>query len=201
MMEGNDPGEERRVHVLENPAAASPARLTDLVRRLTPVLHDVAYRVLGDHGGAEEVVQDSFTKLADAEVIDRPDGEVVAWLRRVTLNAAFNRARGQRRARDRADRAARLEPAEPGVEHATPLAAVLAAEERAAVRRALAELPPTQRTVLLLRSAGCSYAEIAAAAEIAVGSVGVLLARGERAFRRAYGGPNDPDTHAAEDAR
>jgi RNA polymerase sigma-70 factor (ECF subfamily) len=39
---------------------------------------------------------------------------------------------------------------------------------------------------LLLRHAGYSYAEIAATLEVAVGSVGVLLARAEHAFRASY---------------
>ena len=62
----------------------------------------------------------------------------------------------------------------------------LAAEERARIRTALGQLPDRQRAVLLLRHTGCSYAEVAAALDVAVGSVGVLLARAERALRQAY---------------
>jgi DNA-directed RNA polymerase specialized sigma24 family protein len=47
-------------------------------------------------------------------------------------------------------------------------------------------LPERQRNCLLLRHSGYSYAEIAATVGIAAGSVGVLLARGERAFREIY---------------
>ena len=66
------------------------------------------------------------------------------------------------------------------------LAAELRQEEQAEVRRALAELPERQRTCLLLRHSGYSYAEIAATLGVATGSVGVLLARGEQAFRAIY---------------
>jgi DNA-directed RNA polymerase specialized sigma24 family protein len=38
-----------------------------------------------------------------------------------------------------------------------------------------------------MRHAGYSYLEIAATLGIAVGSVGVLLARAERTFRETYG--------------
>lgn len=181
--------------MLERPPAqpAQPARYAQLVQRLTGALHGIAYRVLGDHGQAEEVVQDSFFKLAGEAVLDRPDGEVAAWLRRVTLNAAFNRARGERRGREHVERAGRLEPGDPAIDAATPLHAVLAGEEREAVRRALLRLPERQRAVLLLRSAGYRYREIAETLEIATGSVGVLLARAERAFREAYAG--DESTH------
>lgn len=176
--------------VLERPPT-QPARYAELVRRLTGPLQAIAYRVLGDHGRAEEVVQDSFAKLAGEGVLERPDGEVAAWLRRVTLNAAFNRARGERRAREHAERAGRLEPDDPSTELETPLHAVLAGEERAAVRRALTELPQRQRAALVLRASGYRYREIAATLEIATGSVGVLLARAEQAFRKAYA-PHDP---------
>jgi RNA polymerase sigma factor (sigma-70 family) len=57
---------------------------------------------------------------------------------------------------------------------------------RAAVRRALAEVPERQRECLLLRHSGYSYAEIAETLGIAIGSVGVLLARAEHAFRTTY---------------
>jgi RNA polymerase sigma-70 factor (ECF subfamily) len=63
---------------------------------------------------------------------------------------------------------------------------VLLREQQDAVRRALAALPPNQRDTLLLRHSGYSYAEIAATLEISIGSVGVFLARGERAFRSTY---------------
>ena len=146
-------------------------------------LFGLSYRVLGDHGEAEDVVQETFVKLAGQPVLARPPDEVAAWLRRVCLNATYNRLRGQRRATARIDRAARLEPAE---HDQGPLFDVLRAEQQQAVRRALTALPERQRSVVLLRHTGFSYAEIAATLDLAIGSVGVLLARGERAFRAAY---------------
>jgi RNA polymerase sigma factor (sigma-70 family) len=71
-------------------------------------------------------------------------------------------------------------------ELAGPSGVVVRAEERAAVRRALADVPERQRECLLLRHSGYSYAEIAETLGIAVGSVGVLLARAEHAFRITY---------------
>jgi RNA polymerase sigma-70 factor, ECF subfamily len=160
-------------------------------------LYGLAYRLLGDHGEAEDVVQETFLRLGGQPVLDRPDDEVAAWLRRVCLNTTYNRLRGQRRAAARLERAGRAEradeEADPG---ATPLLAVLRAEQQRAVRRALASLPERQRACLVLRHAGYSYAEIAATLDLAVGSVGVLLARGERAFRDAYLESDDPDEGA-----
>ena len=68
----------------------------------------------------------------------------------------------------------------------SPSGVVIRLEEQAAIRQALVEVPERQRECLLLRHSGYSYAEIAATLGIAVGSVGVLLARAERAFRAQY---------------
>jgi RNA polymerase sigma-70 factor, ECF subfamily len=160
-------------------------------------LYGLGYRLLGDHGEAEDVVQETFLKLDGHPVLDRPDDEVAAWLRRVCLNTAYNRLRGQRRASARMDRAGRAERAEDETDAgASPLLDVLRAEQQRAVRQALASLPEKQRACLLLRHAGYSYAEIAATLDLAVGSVGVLLARGERAFRDAYLDSDDADPGA-----
>ena len=160
-------------------------------------LYGLGYRLLGDHGEAEDVVQETFLKLDGHPVLERPDEEVAAWLRRVCLNTAYNRLRGQRRATERLDRAGRAERVDDEADaSATPLLDVLRAEQQQAVRRALASLPERQRACLLLRHAGYSYAEIAATLDLAVGSVGVLLARGERAFREAYLDHDDADPGA-----
>jgi RNA polymerase sigma-70 factor (ECF subfamily) len=168
-------------------AAGSRERFVTTFRGRYRELYGLGYRLLGDHGEAEDIVQETFLKLDGHPVLERPDDEVAAWLRRVCLNTAYNRLRGQRRATARLDRAGRAERIDDEAdERGEPLLDVLRAEQRQAVRRALATLPERQRAVLLLRHAGYSYTEIAATLDLAVGSVGVLLARGERAFRDAY---------------
>jgi len=172
-------------------------RFEALFRARYGELYALCYRLLGDHGEAEDVAQETFLKLDGHPVLDRPDEEVAAWLRRVCLNGSYNRLRGQRRATARLDRAGRLERVDDETdEGGGPLLDVLRAEEQRAVRRALSALPERQRACLLLRHAGFSYAEVAATLGLAVGSVGVLLARGERAFRDAYLASDDADPGA-----
>jgi RNA polymerase sigma-70 factor, ECF subfamily len=182
--------EERLVRAVRDEVGArtgSRDRFVALFRERYRNLYGLGYRLLGDHGEAEDVVQETFLKLDGHPVLERPDEEVAAWLRRVCLNTAYNRLRGQRRATERLDRAGRAERVDDETDaNATPLLNVLRTEQQQAVRRALASLPERQRACLLLRHAGYSYAEIAATLDLAVGSVGVLLARGERAFRDAY---------------
>ena len=134
----------------------------------------------------EQLLEADADDLADDPVLARPDDEVAAWLRRVVLNLETNRLRDRRRAIDRVERASRLGLALIDGEADGPARAALRQEAREHVRAALAALPERQRACLLLRHAGYSYAEVASTLGVAVGSVGVLLARAERAFRERY---------------
>jgi RNA polymerase sigma factor (sigma-70 family) len=170
--------------------AARPTRFDALFARFYPELFGLVYRVLGDRMETEDTLQETFLKLADAPALQaRPEEEVGAWLRRVGLNLAFNRVRSARRARERLQRVGQLEHGarDPlSGDGGNASGQVERDEERAAVRRALADVPERQRECLLLRHSGYAYAEIAATLGIAVGSVGVLLARAENAFRLNY---------------
>lgn len=166
-------------------AAEPTTRFDALFAQFYPELYGLIYKVLGDRMETEDTLQETFLKLSDeSELQMRPDPEVAAWLRRVGMNLAFNRVRSARRAQARLDRVGRLAHAdgEPG----GPSDDLVRREEREAVRRALADVPERQRECLLLRHSGYSYAEIAATLGIAVGSVGVLLARAEHAFRTQF---------------
>lgn len=145
----------------------------------------VVFRLLGDKEAAEDVAQEVFLKLHGGRL--RIDGQesLGGWLYRVAVNLALNQARGKDR-RERRERQAAGEGALSGDGDGDPARAVLREEERATVRRALAEIPERSRHCLLLRGAGLSYAEIAEAIGVAPGSVGTLLARAEARFRDAY---------------
>jgi RNA polymerase sigma factor (sigma-70 family) len=184
--------EHRVVSAAEMPLTgiSSATRFDSLFSQFYSELFGLVYRVLGDRMETEDTLQETFLKLSDAQDLQaRPDGEVGAWLRRVALNLAFNRLRSAKRSRARLERVGRLERSdeEPLENELTgPSGSVVRQEERAAVRRALAEVPERQRECLLLRHSGYSYAEIAATLDLAIGSVGVLLARAEHAFRATY---------------
>lgn len=155
-------------------------RFDALFRSARPALVALVSRVL-DANEAEDVVQETFVKLNGHQVMDRPDPEITAWLRRVALNLAFNRARDLGRWNARAIRGGMLaaEPSDPSAE-------AIRSDEVATVRRILESLPEKQRDCLLLRHTGYSYAEVAATLQIPAGSVGTTLARAERAFKDHY---------------
>lgn len=166
-------------------AEVAGSRFDRLFRAHYGALYGLTYRLVGDRQEAEDVVQEAFLALSTAPVLGRPDDEVRAWLRRVCLNGGHNRVRSQVRAGRHLERAGRLAAADPAPAP-EPLPAVLLAEQQQAVRRALVSLSDRQRACLLLRHSGHSYAEIAATLELAIGSVGVLLSRAEKAFREIY---------------
>jgi RNA polymerase sigma factor (sigma-70 family) len=167
---------------------ADPAaqRFEQLFDRFYAEILGLTYRLLGDRAEAEDIAQEAFYRLSVAEVQRRPADEVGAWLRRVCLNLGTNRLRDARRARERMERAGRLELVLTVSEQEGPIRSLLRREEQERVRESLAELPDRQRDCLLLRHSGYSYTEIAETLGVAVGSVGVLLARAERAFRDLF---------------
>ena len=55
------------------------------------------------------------------------------------------------------------------------------------------------RNLLILRNSGLAYAEIAEALGMAPGSVGTLLARAEREFKRRYEARTAADGGAAQE--
>lgn len=158
-------------------------RFAEVFRRHYPRLVGLARRVLGDADEAEDAAQEALLALRADPVAERGDDDVAAWLSRTVTNGSLNRLRSRRRAHVRAQVVA-AQDLRPVAED--PADAVVGADDRECVRASLAVLPERQATALLLRHAGHSYREIATALGVAEGSVGVLLARGERAFRRAH---------------
>lgn len=120
----------------------------DLVRRHAPLAHRTAL-VLGAGDDVADVVQEAFVRVW--RTLERFDetASFRAWLLTIVANEARNRHRSGTRGRDLARRLAALDasPREgPG-----PDAAVLAAERRTELVRALDGLPAPQRDVVVAR--------------------------------------------------
>ena len=113
-----------------------------------------------------------------------------AWLYRTAVNLGLDALRAEARRR-RHEEAAGSEGAQASGA-GDPLAEILRAERKARVEVVLAALKPVSARLLLLRHAGLSYGELAAAVAIKPASVGTLLARAaaefEKRYRSLYGG-------------
>jgi RNA polymerase sigma-70 factor (ECF subfamily) len=68
----------------------------------------------------------------------------------------------------------------------TPEELLAARQEQDRIRRVLGALEPRQAELLLLRSQGLSYEDVAAALKLNPASVGTLLSRAQQAFRKEY---------------
>jgi RNA polymerase sigma-70 factor (ECF subfamily) len=135
-------------------------------------------RVVGDHARAEELAVEAFWKLWRSP---RAQGEKAGgWVYRTAVRLALNELRRQARS-------TRYELLSgPGRQSPTPEEAHAAAEQREQVRRVLAALDARQAELLLLRSNGLSYGELAAAMDVNPASVGTMIGRAQHAFREEY---------------
>jgi RNA polymerase sigma-70 factor (ECF subfamily) len=136
------------------------------------------YRVTGDTSRAEEIASEAFWRLHRKPPPDQANVE--GWLYRTRVRLALDHLKKERRR-------ARYESMVPV--HGAPAGPQEALEQedaRARIRLVLSHLKPEQVALILLRSEGFSYAELASALHINPNSAGTLLARAEEAFRKEY---------------
>lgn len=138
----------------------------------------VIARVVRDPARAEELAVEVFLKLWRNPAV--LSGNPVAWLHRAAVRAALSELRRQTR-RSRYEHMLGWFSKVP-----TPEQIHAATQEQERVRRVLASLGPRQSEMLVLRSEGLSYGEIAAALDLNPASIGTLLSRAQQAFRKDY---------------
>jgi RNA polymerase sigma-70 factor (ECF subfamily) len=168
--------------------------LSELYDRHQRRVFNVAYRVLGDHGAAQDVAQDVFMGLERNVRSFRRDASFVSWIYRITVNRAIDHRRREARRP-----AARMGEMPPGLEEsglpgrsgagpADPPAVANRVERSEKVRAALATLSPKLRAIAVLRYVeGLSYDELAEALDCSIGTVKSRLNRAHTALARALG--------------
>lgn len=161
-----------------------------LVRMYQPAMLRLAEATVGSHAVAQEVTQDTW--LAVLRGVDRFEGRssLKTWLFRILLNRARSAAgREQRAGRpevvddERFDRSgAWVDPPEPWADRVEDR--LVAAELAQRACALLAELPDTQRQVLVLRDVeGMPAEEVAELLGITDGNQRVLLHRARARLR------------------
>ena len=160
------------------------AELGPLLLRHLDSAHNLARWLLRDPVAAEDVVQDAMLKALH-HAGDWRGGDLKAWLLGITRNLAIDRLRrgGREQALDAALVDALADPAP------DPEAALLAAELRAGLARAIEALPLPLREVLVLRMIEeMSYRGIAAVTGLPIGTVMSRLFRARMALLQAQEG-------------
>jgi RNA polymerase sigma-70 factor (ECF subfamily) len=186
-------------------AAGDADAFAPLVERHQARLLRLCERMLGDPEAARDAVQEVFLKAFAKAGSYRPRGQVFTWLYRIAVNHCLNRLRRQRIVRflqlapaddESAGGAAALDPADGA---ADPEAGAAARQRWLATRRAIAELPPGQRAVLVLaKFEGLAYRQIAEALGITLGAVESRLFRAMRTLEAAAGpAPSRPAQESA----
>jgi RNA polymerase sigma-70 factor (ECF subfamily) len=162
-------------------AATSPAMSLDidsLFRARFDRVARVIARVVRDPARAEELAVEAFVRLWRTPRAHTAQAE--AWLYRTAVRLGLDELRRQTR-RDRYENLLAVIRRIP-----TPEQLHAAAEEQDRVRNVLASLPARQAELLLLRSHDLTYSELAAALDIHSASLGTLLARAQKSFRKEY---------------
>ncbi|HEY7441049.1 MAG TPA: sigma-70 family RNA polymerase sigma factor [Vicinamibacterales bacterium] len=166
--------------------------VSDLASTYGSKVYQLALRYLKNHEDAEEVTQDVLLKVSQRIDAFRGDAALSSWIYRITFNSAMSKLRSGRAARQAAvDEAARdggsvrpaahLEIADP-----SPLAdeEVLHGELRAALAKALRQLPVLYRTPIFLRDiVGLSTEEASAVLRVKGQTLKSRLHRGRLILR------------------
>ncbi|GGZ95563.1 SigE family RNA polymerase sigma factor [Streptomyces echinoruber] len=141
-----------------------------------PRLTGQLYAFTGDHGEAQDVVQEAFVRAWDRRKSFLADSAPEAWIRTVAVRLAVSR---WRRAKRRLELMRRHPPPEPvpgpGPEHAALVAA-------------LRQLPQAQRLAIVLHHlCDLSVEQVASETGAPVGTVKARLSRGRAALAKQLG--------------
>lgn len=178
---------------LLNPPKVRPAEASQhadffesLVRRYARQVFNMAYRMTGNDADAQDLTQEAFLRVFRALDRIRPDVPLDGWLYRIVTNLFIDSVRRRRLRVESLDQPA-LTRAGQEVERVVadpsgnPEALVVDAAVDAWVQRALLELGPELRAVVLLSDVeGFSYEEIARILRLPLGTVKSRLHRARR---------------------
>jgi RNA polymerase sigma-70 factor (ECF subfamily) len=134
--------------------------------------------VIRDPARAEELAVEVFLKWSRIPAAQGAGAE--GWLYRTAIRVGLNELRQQSR-RSRYERLVDFVHGSP-----SPHELFAAHEEEYRVRLVLGFLESRQAELVLLRSQGFSYDELASALDLNPSSVGTLLSRAQKAFRKEY---------------
>jgi RNA polymerase sigma-70 factor (ECF subfamily) len=169
-------------------APTEPAHSIDLeqiFRDHHALVFRAAYRVTGNAGDAEDVLQTVFLRMARRETGAEPVGNMASFLHRAAVNAALDLVRSRQNIRHIP--LDELEPvlAEPA--HRSPDRAHAAGEIREWLRGALARLNPRIAEMFTLRFfEGKDNPEIARLLNTTPGTVAVTLSRTRDRLQKEY---------------
>lgn len=153
-----------------------PHHFSEVVRRHQRLVFGAAFRVVKDATVAEDVAQEAFLRAFKAVDAYRGEGEVGAWLYRISRNLALNVV-SRSRETPTEEMTDLLDPAR------TPEAEAIRREDIRSVRVALREVPELLRRPLIMREyQHMTYEDIAETIGIPLNTVRSRIFRAKRAL-------------------
>lgn len=148
--------------------------------RYSAVLYSIAFRVLNDQVGAQDVLQDVFLQIwGKASMYDAARGKPLTWAVTMTRNKAIDRLRArQRRSRLKDEVERETAPADLANVRVA-LDEVVSREKSEIVRAAVRQLPAEQRRAIEMAFfGGLTQTEIAEQLDTPLGTVKARIRRG-----------------------
>lgn len=168
--------------------ARDDAALATFYDRYGRLAFGLAYRMLGERGAAEDVVQESFLNVwRRAGGYELGRGSARSWLMSIVHNLAIDRRRGRQR-RVWSDVALDNVEIAPETDEDEAFAAVAQTIDAERVQTVLAELPDEQRQAIVLAYfVGLTHQEIADQTGTPLGTVKSRMRLGLRRMRTLLG--------------
>ncbi len=167
--------------LIDRAKAGDEAAFGELVRTHQPEVFRLALKLLENYELALDASQETFLRAWRALPRFRGEAAISTWLHRITVNTSFSvRRRALRHAATPFDEAAHDFQSSDDLAEDTTDRLVLADR----LRRALNQLPPVQRQLVMMKDVqGYSHAQLAAAQNITISASKVRLHRARRALR------------------
>lgn len=156
-----------------------------IVRLYWRRVFNVAYKFVGRHDEAEDLAQDIFLKVFRSLATFDRRANFQTWLISVSRNLCIDHYRSVRKERETIDRGVNAADLSPVSSEASPHLALERVDLAERLRVALAELPETLRTAVVMRDIQeYSYQDIADRLRLPEGTVKSRINRGRRELAR-----------------
>jgi RNA polymerase sigma-70 factor (ECF subfamily) len=146
-----------------------------LVRRHQDRAFNLAYQMVRNREDALDISQEAFARAYTSLPTFKGEASFSTWLHRIVVNLAIDSLRRKRVTGTASYDDTRAVPGEPEAEPSTrddPATALESKQVRALLARGIAQLPPVQQAVLVLREIeGMTYEEISQAVGCSLGTV------------------------------
>lgn len=184
-------------NLLERTRAGDEAAFAEIVTRYRSPLVNYVNRILGDYDAAVDIAQETFVRLYQARDRYHTGYAFSTYIYRIATNLAISELRRRKRRRlvsltgffgttEENREGAAFDPIDGGM---LADAALVEAERRAAVRRAVASLPTKYRVPVVLRDIeGSTYEEIAHVLDTSVGTIKSRISRARVLLRHKLAG-------------